>query len=206
MKLIITTILFVLVLLQTACAVYGTEEEIRDVKTFKSLDISGLAEVFITQAGTQADSQAGTQNIVVKVSGMPITDVITRVEQDTLFVTTKGFHQGESVKVYVTYVHLENITTSGSAELTGTNTLHADALLITTAAASDIKRLKIMANNLSVSINGAGNADLDVEVESIDIVMNGAGDLSVEGSAKIQKIRSNSSRGTLNNSNLAYSK
>lgn len=198
MKLIITTILLVLALLQTACAVYGTEEETREVTTFRALDISGLAEVFITQAETQ--------NIVVKVSGMPITDVITRVEENTLFITTKGFHQGESVEVYVNYVHLEKIGISGSAELTGTNTLNADSLLITTVAAGDIKSLEIAAGSLSVSINGAGNADLDVEVESIDIVMNGAGDLSVEGSAKIQKIRSNSSRGTLTNSNLDYSK
>ena len=198
MKHIITALLLTLALLQTASSVYGTEEEIRDVNTFRSLDISGLAEVFITQADAQ--------NIVVKVSGMPITDVITRVEDNTLFITTKGFHRGESVEVYVTYVHLENIAISGSAELTGTNTLNADSLLLTTAAAGDIKSLQIAAESLSVSINGAGNADLNIEVENIDIVMNGAGDLSVEGSAKVQKIRSNNSRGTLNNSNLDYTK
>lgn len=198
MKHIITALLLTLVLLQSACSVYGTEEEIREVNTFRSLDISGLAEVFITQADAQ--------NIVVKVSGMPITDVITRVEDDTLFITTKGFHRGESVEVYVTYVQLENIAISGSAELTGTNTLNADSLLLTTGAAGDIKSLEIAAESLSVSINGAGNADLNIEVKNIDIVMNGAGDLSVEGSAKVQKIRSNNSRGTLNNSNLDYTK
>ena len=198
MKLIIKTILLALALLQTACGVYGTQKEIREVKMFRSLDISGLAEVFITQADTQ--------DIVVKVSGMPITDVITRVEEGTLFITTKGFHRGESVEVYVTYVNLEKIGISGSAELTGSNTLNADSLLITTAAAGDIKSLKIAAKSLSVSINGAGNADLDVEVESIDIVMSGSGDLSVKGSAKLQKFRSNNSHGTLNNADLDYSK
>ena len=198
MKIIITTLLLVIALLQTSCAVYGTKEEVREVARFSALDISGLAEVFITQADTQ--------EIMVKVSGMPMTDVITRVEDGTLFITTQGFHRGESVQVYVTYVHLEEISTSGSAELTGTNILNADSLLITTAAAGDIKSLEIAANSLLVNINGAGNADLDVELESIDIVMNGAGDLSVKGSSKLQKITSNNSRGTLNNSNLDYAK
>lgn len=196
MKIINTTLLLILALLQTACAVYETKEEVRQVTSFSSLDVSGLVEVYITQADSQS--------IVVKVSGMPITDVITRVEDGTLFVTTKGFHQGESVQVYVAYVHLEKISTSGSAELTGSNILNADSLLISTADAGDIKSLEIAANSLSISINGAGNADLDVEVENINIVMNGAGDLSIEGSAKVQKIISNNSRGTLNNSNLDY--
>ena len=198
MKLITSTLLLALALLQTSCAVYGTKEEVREVKMFSSLDISGLAEVFITQADSQ--------DIVVKVSGMPITDVITRVEESTLFITTKGFHRGESVEVYVTYVQLEKISISGTAELTGENRLNADSLLITTGAAGDIKSLEIAAESLSISINGAGNADLDVEVTSIDIVMSGAGDLSVQGSAEIQKVRSNNSHGTLNNSDLDYSK
>ena len=198
MKIITQTLLLAFVLLLTSCVIFASQTEVRQVKTFKSLDISGLAEVFITQADTQ--------DIVVKVSGMQISDVITSVKDGTLFISTKGFHRGESVKVYVTYIHLENINISGSAELTGSNTLNADSLFITTGAAGDIKSLKIAAETLSISINGAGNADLDVDVESIDILMSDAGDLLVKGTAKSQKIRSNKSHGTLNNTDLDYAK
>lgn len=57
-----------------------------------------------------------------------------------------------------------------------------------------------------MSINGSGNANLDVEVESIVMEMNDAGDLSIQGIAKQQHLVSNSSRGTLSNADLAYSK
>lgn len=196
MRIINLALLAVLALQQTSCSVFASHTEEREVSQFKSIDISGLAEVFITNAKTQG--------IVVKVSGMPISDVITRVDEDTLVVSTNGSHSGESVKVYVNYVQLNSIHITGSAEVTGTNTLVADDLLLTTGDSGDIKNLDIKADHLTVRINDSGNADLNVDVFTLDALMNDAGDLSIQGKAKTQNIRSNRSRGTLNNANLNY--
>lgn len=197
MKYIIKLILLSFVLLQTACSVFASQTESREVEKFTALKISGLAEVIITQANEQ--------KLVVKVSGMPITDVVTTVENETLTITTKGFHRGESVQVFVNYSQLNSISTSGSAELTSTNTLNTQHMSITTNGAGDIKDLTIKADTLKVSINDSGNAHLDVDVNDIEIEMNDAGDLSIQGVTKRQNIRSNASRGTLSNGNLAYS-
>ena len=198
MKYFTRLLILSLVLLQSACSVFGTQTESRDVEKFTALEISGLAEVFITQAEKQT--------LMVKVSGMQIKDVVTKVENETLKITTKGFHRGESVKVYVNYNQLNSISTSGSAELTGTNALNTQQMSITTNGAGDIKALAITADHLIVSINGAGNADLELDVESLELEMNDAGDLTVQGVAKRQKITSNASHGTLSNSDLLYSK
>jgi hypothetical protein len=197
MKMIIPTAILSLALSLISCTVIGSETETRDVDTFSKLKASGLAEVFITQAQEQ--------QVKVVVSGMPVSDVLTYVEGDTLVVTTQGFHSGESVEVYVNYLQLNSIMTAGSAELTGTNQLIGEQLNVTTSGAGDIKDLDIKVDKLMVSINGAGNADLDVNVQMVEIVMNGAGDLDIQGVARKQSIKSNSSRGTLNNSNLDYS-
>jgi hypothetical protein len=198
MKYIIKSIAVSLALLQTACSVFEHQTESREVGEFTSLKVSGLAEVIITQGSEQ--------KLVVKVSGMPITDVVTKVENETLIITTKGFHRGESVQVFVHYNQLNSISTSGSAELTGTNILNTQHMILTTNGAGDIKDLAIKADTLTVSINDSGNAHLDVEVNDIEIEMNDAGDLSIQGVTKRQNIRSNGSRGTLSNSNLAYLK
>jgi hypothetical protein len=198
MKYIIKSIVLSLAILQAACSAFASQTELREVEKFTALEISGLAEVTITQASKQ--------QVVVKVSGMPITDVVTKVENGTLLITTKGFHRGESVQVFVHYNQLNSISTSGSAELTGTNTLNTQKMLVTTNGAGDIKDLAIKADKLTMSINGAGNANLDVEVESIAMEMNDTGDLSIQGIAKQQYIVSNGSRGTLSNANLVYSK
>jgi hypothetical protein len=198
MKYIIQSIVLSLALLQVACSAFESHTESREVGEFTALEISGLAEVIITQGSKQ--------EVMIKVSGMPITDVITIVENETLMITTKGFHRGESVKVFVNYEKLNSISTSGSAELRATNTLNTQEMQVTTNGAGDIKDLTIKADKLTVSINGAGNANLDVDVESIVVQMNDAGDLSIRGIAKQQHIVSNSSRGTLSNVDLVFSK
>jgi hypothetical protein len=198
MKYVSKSIILSFVLLQAACSVFSSQTELRELDKFSALEVSGLAEVIITQADTQ--------KIEVRVSGMPITDVITKVENDILVITTKGFHRGESVKVFVNYNQLNSISVSGSAEVTGTNILNTRQMIVTTNRAGDIKDLVIKADNLIVNINGAGNANLSVEVEYVSIEMNDAGDLKIRGIAKNQKIVSNGSRGTLSNANLAHSK
>jgi hypothetical protein len=198
MKYIIKSVILFLALIQVACSGFVSQTESREVGKFTALEISGLAEVIITQASKQ--------KLMIKVSNMPITDVVTKVENKTLIIATKGFHRGESVQVFVDYNQLNSISTSGSAELTGTNILNTQNMLVTTNGAGDIKDLAIKADKLTVSINGSGNANLDVEVESIVMEMNDAGDLSIQGIAKQQHLVSNSSRGTLSNADLAYSK
>jgi hypothetical protein len=197
MNYIIKAIVLSFVFIQTACSVFESQTESREVDKFTALKISGLVEVIITQANEQ--------KLVVQVSGMPIADVVTTVENETLIITTKGFHRGESVQVFVHYNQLNSISTSGSAELTSTNTLNTQYMNITTNGAGDIKDLTIKADTLKVSINDSGNAHLDVDVNDIEIEMNDAGDLSIQGVTKRQNIRSNASRGTLSNGNLAYS-
>jgi hypothetical protein len=194
MKYIIKSIVLSLVLVQTACSVFSSQTESREVEKFTALEVSGLAEVIITQASQQ--------QLVIKVSGMPISDVVTKVENEKLIITTKGFHRGESVQVFVNYNQLNSISSSGSAQLTGTNTLVTQHMLITTDGAGDIIDLAIKADELTVSINGSGNANLDVDVNSINIEMNDAGDLSIQGNAQQQHIISNGSHGTLSNAGL----
>ena len=54
---------------------------------------------------------------------------------------------------------------------------------------------------LTLSINSSGNANLDVEVKNIDIKMNGAGDVNIQGIADQQNTCSNRLHSTLS---IAY--
>ncbi|MDK2595557.1 GIN domain-containing protein [Pseudoalteromonas obscura] len=190
----IVLILFTTIL--SGCTNFICQQEIREVKDFDSIVVGGLADVFITQSDHQ--------QIKVFARGIPITDVITHIENGTLTVTTQGYHSGESVKVYVSYKKLKNIKTSGSATLTGENQLIADQISIETTGSGDITSLSLTAKQLSVQINDTANANLVVQVENSNIEMNDAGDLDIRGVAKLQQLRSNGSRGTLNNTKLKF--
>lgn len=120
----------------------------------------------------------------MKVSGISMDDVITRTENGKLTVTIKGFHSGETVKVYVNYHTLNAISVSGAAELFAEQSVNADSL--------------------TINISGAGNAELNLDVNDLKIDMKGAGDLTVTGTAGTQQVRSHNSRGSLDNSKLSF--
>jgi hypothetical protein len=146
MKYIIKSIILSLALIQTDCSTFVSQTESREVGKLTALEISGLTEIIITQASKQ--------KLIIKLSGIPITDVVTKIENETLMITTKGFHRGESVQVFVNYNQLNRISTSGSAELTITDTLNTQQMLVTTNGDRDIKDLVIKADKLRVSLNG----------------------------------------------------
>ena len=197
MKYSISATLICLVTLLSGCVNFPGQQEFRETKPFDALIVGGLADVYISQSDKQA--------VNVHASGMPISDVITEVQDGTLTVTTQGYHSGESVQVFVSYKNLTSIKTSGSATLTGENQLVSDEVNIITSDAGDIVDLSIKAKALTVQINDSGNANLNLDVDSTTIEMNDAGDLSIKGFSRQQQLVSNSSRGSLNNAKLKTS-
>lgn len=178
------------------CSSFETQNEVRHVKNFNALKASGLADVIVIQSEIE--------KVELKVSGMPLSSVKTFVDANTLYIDTVGIHSGESVKVFVYYRDLNRIETANSAAVTGGGLLETSSLELITNDSGDIDHLALKADKLIVQINGSGNADLLVDVQNLTIEMNDSGDLSIEGKAKEQRLISNASRGTLDNSGLTY--
>lgn len=150
----------------------------RPVTGFHSLEVSGLARVYLTRGNEE--------KAAVKVTGMPAGDVIVAVTDSVLKVSTRGSHNGETVKVYVSYRNLKRISVSDAAELHGENT--------------------VKASNLNLSVSGNAAAILDVNVQTLDITTKDAGDLKISGKTGTQTIHSTGARGTLDNSALQVTK
>ena len=166
-----------------SCQSYGQQAsttaiknvELRDVSGYNSLKVSGLAVVYLTK---------GEKNkIKLEVSGMPIDNVITKVKNGVLDVTTRGHYNGESIAVYVSSLGLKSIIVGGSSELYGRDIIET--------------------SSLNVSVRDAGVARLNVNVSDLKIEMNG-GDLNIRGNAKRCAIRylKHGERGTLNQRQL----
>jgi hypothetical protein len=151
-----------------------TEE--RSLPEFHTLAVSGLAVVYLSHGET------GKARLLV--SGMPIEDVITTVEGGVLTVTTRGQHNGESIKVYVSSPALQAISVDGAGILYSENTLRA--------------------GRLEISLLGSGAAKLDVDARDLKVNMNG-GDLELTGKARRYEVfhLENSSKGQLLNPGLS---
>jgi hypothetical protein len=150
--------------------------EYRSLPPFHTLAVSGLAVVYL--------SHGETGKAQLMVSGMPIEDVITSVEGGVLTVTTRGQHNGELIKVYVSSPALKAISIDGAGILYSENTLRAD--------------------RLEISLLGNGAAKLDVDARDLKVNMNG-GDLELTGKARRYEVFNleNSSHGRLLNPGLS---
>lgn len=126
---------------------------------FEAIKVSGIAVVHYTQ-GTKT-------NIKVTVAGMPRKDVITKVENGVLIVTTRGNHSGETIDVQVTAPAVKTIEVDDAAEFYSKKIIKAEAL--------------------KIAVHGSGAAEVKLDVENLSVYMNG-GDLRLAGKVNKQKV------------------
>jgi hypothetical protein len=148
--------------------------ESRDIDAFNQIVVGGLVNVEIKQG-----AQAG---IEISAFGIDMEDIVTKVENGKLIVTTTGNHRGESISIDVIYESLIAIKTSGAA------TIETDG--------------PINAKIFKIVISDSGDADLELNVEKLNVEMRGNGNLALNSRVKIQNVKSHGGGGRLGNSEL----
>lgn len=150
------------------------DRESREVSDFNRIEVSGLVNVKI--------QQGNKVGIDVRAYGIAMQDIITTVKDETLLVTTEGSHRGESIAINVTYTKLLAIKTSGAATIETKGVLKGESI--------------------KIKITEAGDANLALDVNRLNIVMQGAGNLRLTGNATSQFLISHGGGGSLDNSGL----
>lgn len=150
----------ILLLLTTLSASYGQASETREMQAFTSIRTEGLVQVYM--------QQGDRESLRLAVEGIGLRDVISSVENGMLTIKTAGNYNGEDIKAYLTYRQLNSLSVGGASKLVGESTIKGKALQITT--------------------NGAGDAFLTVDVDSLQILMEGAGNLTIAGKTKVENI------------------
>jgi len=166
MKTIIMPAVALLLLFGCICGPLGTigsgniVSEERDVGTFHTVSNSGSATVYLT---------AGTGKMVVKAEDNLVPLVGTEVSNGVLSINTSAMIPTESVEVYVPVgTSLRKISNSGAGNMQSIN-------------------LTIAAEDLSVTMSGAGNMQLSLDVKRLATAMSGVGNLQLEGKANEHK-------------------
>lgn len=173
-KLRVLLIGFIVVIPMACAASPLAKKEVREVSGFHTIAVGGLVNVKIKQGDKAA--------VKVRAYGIAMHDIITKVKGDTLLVTTNGSHSGESISIEVIYTDLRALKTSGAA------TIKTDGVL--------------KADTLDISITDAGDANLELDVNQLNIDMRGNGNLKLKGQVVSQSLISHGGGGSLSNSGL----
>lgn len=154
---------------------YSQEIENRPVSPFNAIKTDGLVRVYL-QPGDK-------ESLRIEVKGIALRDIISTVENGMLTIKTEGTYNEEDIKVYVTYQQLNSISVGGSSKLYGQSTITGE--------------------ELKVATSGSGDAFLTVDLDTLKIKMEEAGNLKIAGKANSGKINvSNLTAGNLDRSDL----
>lgn len=117
--------------------------------------------------------EGAKEEAVVEVDGVDLEDVITEVRGSRLKIHMgRGNFRSSNVTVYLTYKSLKEIEVGSAANLKGRSVLKG--------------------SELSIEVNSAGNAEVEVDVANLDIEVNSAGKLELSGQCNFSKINVNS--------------
>ncbi len=165
---------------------YAQNEETRKLSSFSEISVHEAVDAYI-KAGS-------TEEVRIKASGIELDEVLTEVSGGKLKIHLEGNkHRNVDVTVWVTYKSIEEVSVSSAASVIGENTVNASGnFRISVSSAGDLE-LDLKADDLDIEVSSAGDADLDVDVSSVEASISSAGDVEIKGTAKTQDISVSSS-------------
>jgi hypothetical protein len=150
------------------------QSETRSVGPFKGVKVSEAIDVYL--------KKGEKESIKVEVSGTSLSNVITELSGSYLKVHMReGNYRNRNVKVYVTYVNIERISSSSASNVFSEGV--------------------VKANTLDISASSAGSVEISLDAESVSLDVSSAGDATLEGKARSLRIEA-SSAGSVDAYNL----
>jgi hypothetical protein len=149
-----------------------------NVKNFKSITVSSGIDLYLTQGNTESLTIKGDDDL--------IKDVIIEQNNGNIRIKYKeGINWGrlfknQSIKVYVNYISLTDLTSSGGSDVYTQNNLKSDVLNLKASGGSDLK-LSLTVRDLSLNISGGSDADLKGSGENFQLTASGGSDVNAFG-------------------------
>lgn len=158
----------------SSIAVYAQDSKNVSVKNFNGLAVSSGIDLYISQSTTESLTIKGRndviENVIVEQNGSNISiKYKSGINWSSLF-------RNQSIKVYVNYKTLKNLSASGGSDVYTQNTLKTDILSINASGGSDLK-LALACKDLSLSISGGSDADLSGSAENFKLNASGGSDV-----------------------------
>lgn len=155
-----TKILFVLLFTLIIITGYAQKTQERDIESFDKIEVFGNIRVMLTKGNV------GT--ITIDSKDVAPSEVVTKIEDKLLKIKMKSnLFEDVTVKVFVNYDELREITAHGAAEI--------------------IIRDKIKADKIIATATSGGRIKLEATLNAVDLKVYQGGHIDITGKSKIQE-------------------
>jgi hypothetical protein len=151
-------------------SVFSQQSEVRQVGSFQGVKASEAVDVYL--------KKGDKESLKVEVTGTDLANVLTEVNGTTLKVHLRDgnyFHK-KTVKVYVTYAHLEKISASSAANVFSEGVIKSGNFAISVSSAATVE-VALDSEDVSVDASSAGDVVLEGKAKSLEIEASSAGDI-----------------------------
>jgi hypothetical protein len=168
--------LVILAILSMACTIGGVSVDVNrtegsGVITKEERSVGDFSEIVLSGIGNLHIVQGAENKVVVEAEENIISKITTTVKGDKLVIgVEKGFNiiPTKEINYYITVQDITGIQMLG---------------------AGNVKADKIVTDKLNINLTGFGSMDItDLTATSLDVMISGAGDITVSGVADDQKV------------------
>lgn len=156
--------------------------ETRDVGEFSGVHIAGRGKVVI--------ARGARPSLLIEASQETLDRITSEVEDGVLVIRETGAGWGVRgpIRMTLTYVNLESLALSGSADVR-TDRLSAREFELSISGSSDVDVEGLEVEELTVEVRGSGDLGIEeLEAESVEVQVSGSGDVSARGTVQAQSV------------------
>jgi hypothetical protein len=147
---------------------FAQQSETRSLGSFKGVKVGEAIDVYL--------KKGDKESVKVEVTGVSLSDVLTELTGSSLRVHMRdgNYKNQRSVKVYVTYVNIDRISSSSAANVFSEGTIKASTMDISTSSAASVE-ISLEAESVTVDVSSAGDATLEGKAKSLRVEASSAG-------------------------------
>ena len=179
-KYIFAALIILAVVAASGCTTQGTTGSGNVVN--QSENVSGFNQVSVDGSGTLIITQGNKESVTIEAEDNVLPNIKTSVNNNVLNIRHSNYTvvPTKPVKYYLTVKDLNAITYSGGGKIQS-NGLKTDSLTININGAAEGNLTDLNVNSLKIIITGAGRLFLSGTANNQDISISGAGEYNANG-------------------------
>lgn len=160
---------FTFVFLLAGCVTFGIKEEGNGDMISETYDVEEFSRINIGGAYSVVLVPSNREKVEVEIDNNLVEYLVVEVEGNTLKIyNSERIYSDEGIEIVIFFRELEEIMVSGACELQNEEIIKAEDLMI--------------------SMSGAGAIDLNLEVNELKMQVSGAGAVKLKGKADYQRV------------------
>ena len=161
--------LIAVLLISFSNIISAQDKEDRNVRSFSEVRAGEGIEVLLRKGSKEA--------VTVESDDVSLDRIITDVSGSILKIHLDGNNRGYDIKVYVTFVALEEISASSAADIYSESVIEAEDLVLSVSSAANLE-IEIRAKRVEVSASSSGDLQLEGEADELRGNVSSAGDIN----------------------------